>query len=58
MTETPDRRITALTDPEVTSSGHRLAWLASDPDGIPVGSAFLRLFTREGQDPSSRRSTN
>jgi GNAT superfamily N-acetyltransferase len=42
-------RITPLTDPERGSAGHRLAWLASDPDGIPVGSAFLRLFTRPGQ---------
>ncbi|MFG3054563.1 GNAT family N-acetyltransferase [Kitasatospora sp. NPDC048239] len=43
-------RITALTDPETGPSGHRLAWLASDADGIPVGSAFLRLFTRPGQE--------
>ncbi|MFE5614924.1 GNAT family N-acetyltransferase [Streptomyces sp. NPDC056470] len=42
-------RITALTDPEETSSSRRLAWLASDADGRPVGSAFLRLFTKEGQ---------
>ncbi|MER7000959.1 GNAT family N-acetyltransferase [Streptomyces sp. NPDC000410] len=42
-------RITALTDPEETSAGRRLAWLASGPDGRPVGSAFLRLFTKEGQ---------
>ncbi|MFI9330099.1 GNAT family N-acetyltransferase [Kitasatospora sp. NPDC052868] len=43
-------RITALTDPETGPSGHRLAWLASDADGIPLGSAFLRLFTRPGQE--------
>ncbi|GAA2800861.1 GNAT family N-acetyltransferase [Kitasatospora aburaviensis] len=43
-------RITALTDPDVGPSGYRLAWLASDTDGIPVGSAFLRLFTRPGQE--------
>ncbi|MFD3700827.1 GNAT family N-acetyltransferase [Streptomyces sp. NPDC058646] len=42
-------RITALTDPDETSSSRRLAWLASDADGSPVGSAFLRLFTKEGQ---------
>ncbi|MFF9910019.1 GNAT family N-acetyltransferase [Streptomyces sp. NPDC013457] len=42
-------RITALTDPEESSSSRRLAWLASEADGRPVGSAFLRLFTREGQ---------
>jgi len=43
-------RITPLTDPETTPSSRRLAWLASDAEGVPVGSAFLRLFTREGQD--------
>jgi GNAT superfamily N-acetyltransferase len=42
-------RITALTDPDISPSSHRLAWLASGADGIPVGSAFLRLFTRTGQ---------
>ncbi|MEV6331335.1 GNAT family N-acetyltransferase [Streptomyces sp. NPDC051909] len=42
-------RITALTDPEETPAGRRLAWLAADPDGHPVGSAFLRLFTKDGQ---------
>ncbi|MET9610054.1 GNAT family N-acetyltransferase [Streptomyces sp. NPDC006512] len=42
-------RITALTDPEETSSSRRLAWLASDADGSPVGSASLRLFTQDGQ---------
>ncbi|WP_327365622.1 GNAT family N-acetyltransferase [Streptomyces sp. NBC_01217] len=43
-------RITALTDPDRTGASHRLAWLASDPDGSPTGSAFLRVFTREGQN--------
>ncbi|MFI8951008.1 GNAT family N-acetyltransferase [Streptomyces sp. NPDC053750] len=43
-------RITALADPERTSSGYRLAWLASRDDGDPLGSAFLRVFTRAGQD--------
>ncbi|WP_078916324.1 GNAT family N-acetyltransferase [Streptomyces viridochromogenes] len=42
--------ITALTDPDRTSSGYRLAWLAGGDDGEPLGSAFLRVFTREGQD--------
>jgi GNAT superfamily N-acetyltransferase len=42
--------LTALTDPDRTASGHRLAWLASDPTGIPVGSAFLRLITSPGQE--------
>ena len=42
-------RITPLTDPEPSPSSHRLAWLASDADGNPVGTAFLRLFTRPGR---------
>ncbi|MFF4351130.1 GNAT family N-acetyltransferase [Streptomyces sp. NPDC001530] len=43
-------RITPLTDPEPTPSSRRLAWLASGTEGAPVGSAFLRLFTKEGQE--------
>jgi GNAT superfamily N-acetyltransferase len=43
-------RITALIDPDVSPSNHRLVWLASDTDGIPVGTAFLRVFTRTGQN--------
>ncbi|MEU0433896.1 GNAT family N-acetyltransferase [Streptomyces sp. NPDC006290] len=43
-------RITPLTDPGATASSRRLAWLASDAEGVPLGSAFLRLFTTEGQD--------
>ena len=43
-------RITALTDPDGDLSSYRLAWLASDTHGIPVGVAFLRLFTRTGQE--------
>jgi GNAT superfamily N-acetyltransferase len=43
-------RITPLTDPDHGAAARRLAWLASDGAGIPVGSAFLRLFTRDGQD--------
>jgi GNAT superfamily N-acetyltransferase len=39
-----------LVDPEQTPSSRRVAWLASDDDGAPVGSAFLRLFTKPGQD--------
>ncbi len=42
-------RITALVDPEITPAFRRLAWLASAEDGVPVGSAFLRLFTGAGQ---------
>lgn len=41
--------ITALVDVDESPSSHRLVWLASGADGIPVGSAFLRLFTRTGQ---------
>ncbi|KAB8182989.1 GNAT family N-acetyltransferase [Nonomuraea phyllanthi] len=41
--------ITPLTDPRPTSAGRRLAWLATADTGVPVGSAFLRLFTRAGQ---------
>ncbi|MCO5998812.1 GNAT family N-acetyltransferase [Actinoallomurus rhizosphaericola] len=43
-------RITALIDPDTDPSHRRLAWLASDADDAPVGSAFLRLFTAAGQD--------
>ncbi|MFG2486173.1 hypothetical protein ACGFSI_25885 [Streptomyces virginiae] len=42
-------RITPLTDPADTPRTRRLAWLASDADSIPVGTAFLRLFTDPGQ---------
>lgn len=59
-------QITALTDPDRTPTSYRLAWLASDADSVPVGSAFLRLFTAPGQDhlgeleitvhPESRRT--
>jgi GNAT superfamily N-acetyltransferase len=43
-------RLVPLVDPEQTPSSRRVAWLASDDGGVPVGSAFLRLFTRPGQD--------
>jgi GNAT superfamily N-acetyltransferase len=43
-------RICPLTDPESGPSSRRLVLLASGADGAPVGSAFLRLFTREGQE--------
>ncbi|MFL6053455.1 MAG: GNAT family N-acetyltransferase [Actinoallomurus sp.] len=42
--------ITHLTDPAAGPSGHRIAWLASDTEGIPLGSAFLRVLTRPGQE--------
>ncbi|WP_405726643.1 GNAT family N-acetyltransferase [Streptomyces sp. NBC_00028] len=43
-------RIVPLADPAPGPSSRRLAWLASAADGAPVGSAFLRLFTKEGQE--------
>ncbi|MEV1178002.1 GNAT family N-acetyltransferase, partial [Nonomuraea sp. NPDC049784] len=43
-------RIIPLTDPQPAPSSRRLAWLAALPTGVPAGSAFLRLFTRAGQD--------
>ena len=42
--------ITPLTDPAHGPNSRRLAWLASDADSIPVGTAFLRLFTDPGQE--------
>ncbi|MFC8721527.1 GNAT family N-acetyltransferase [Kitasatospora sp. NPDC057198] len=42
-------RLTALTDPAESPSARRLAWLAAAPDGTPLGSAFLRLFTSPNQ---------
>ncbi|MEV0411415.1 GNAT family N-acetyltransferase [Streptomyces sp. NPDC050448] len=43
-------RITPLTDPAHGPNSRRLAWLASDADSIPIGTAFLRLFNSPGQD--------
>ncbi|MCE7003739.1 GNAT family N-acetyltransferase [Kibdelosporangium philippinense] len=58
--------ITPLTDPNHGLASYRLAWLASDTAGVPVGSAFLRMFTAAGQNhlaelsltvhPASRRN--
>lgn len=42
-------RITTLVDSEDSFDGWRLAWGASDVDGVPVGSAHLRLYTRPAQ---------
>ena len=39
-----------LADPERSDASHRLAWLAADESGFPLGTAFLRLFTRAGQN--------
>ncbi|MDI2127852.1 GNAT family N-acetyltransferase [Yinghuangia seranimata] len=40
--------LTALADPDESSSSRRLAWLAADA-GVPVGTAFLRLLLKGGQ---------
>ncbi|MEV6486332.1 GNAT family N-acetyltransferase [Streptomyces sp. NPDC051576] len=42
-------RVIPLVDPESGPSSRRLLWLAQDADGVPVGSASLRLFLKEGQ---------
>lgn len=42
-------RITSPAESEDHFDGWRLAWLASDVDGVAVGSARLRLFTRSAQ---------
>ncbi|WP_132157724.1 GNAT family N-acetyltransferase [Kribbella antiqua] len=42
-------RLTPLTDPDYRPFSRRLAWLAADADGNPVGSAFLRLNSRPTQ---------
>ncbi|MFG1813994.1 GNAT family N-acetyltransferase [Kribbella sp. NPDC049174] len=40
-------RLTPLTDPDFRPFSRRIAWLAADGDGNPVGSAFLRLNSRD-----------
>ncbi|MDT0457371.1 GNAT family N-acetyltransferase [Streptomyces sp. DSM 41527] len=42
--------LTPLTDPARGPHSRRLAWLASDTGSLPVGTAFLRLFTAPGQE--------
>ncbi|MGW7435131.1 N-acetyltransferase family protein [Streptomyces sp. NPDC054849] len=49
MTAETEIVLAALAEPEETSSGRRLVWLAAGPDGRPLGSASLRLFSRDGQ---------
>jgi len=39
--------LTALTDPDYRPFSRRIAWLAADGAGNPVGSAFLRLHSRD-----------
>ncbi|TDD16631.1 GNAT family N-acetyltransferase [Kribbella turkmenica] len=41
--------LTPLTDPDFRPFSRRIAWLATDADGNPVGSAFLRLNGRQSQ---------
>ena len=36
-----------LTDPDFKPFSRRIAWLAAEADGTPVGSAFLRLHSRK-----------
>ena len=43
-------RLVPLTVAESSDASRRLAWLAVHPSGHPLGSAFLRLFSREGQE--------
>lgn len=43
-------RVVPLTDPDRSATSRRLVWLASGGDGSPVGAAFLRLFSRAGQE--------
>ncbi len=51
-------QIVPLADPHPGASSRRLVWLASGGDGVPVGSAFLRLFEREGQDHLAELEVN
>ncbi|MEV6271878.1 GNAT family N-acetyltransferase [Kribbella sp. NPDC051936] len=40
-------RVIPLTDPDFKPFSRRIAWLAAEADGTPVGSAFLRLHSRK-----------
>ncbi|NIK59455.1 GNAT family N-acetyltransferase [Kribbella shirazensis] len=40
-------RLIPLTDPDYRPLSRRIAWLAAQGDGTPVGSAFLRLDSRK-----------
>ncbi|MBV7697863.1 GNAT family N-acetyltransferase [Streptomyces sp. TRM70350] len=51
-------RITPLTDPDRGPFSRRLAWLASEAGGAPVGSAFLRLPTGPGQEHQGELELN
>ncbi|MGW4538488.1 GNAT family N-acetyltransferase [Streptomyces chartreusis] len=43
-------RITPLTEPDHGPRSRSLVWLASDAASIPLGTAFLRLYTDPGQE--------
>jgi GNAT superfamily N-acetyltransferase len=43
-------QLTPLTDPDYRPFSRRVAWLASDADGNPVGSAYLRLISKATQE--------
>ncbi len=51
-------RLTALADPAPLAHTRRLTWLASDPDGTPLGAATLALFTSTGQAHLSSLTLN
>ncbi|MFD5563452.1 GNAT family N-acetyltransferase [Kitasatospora griseola] len=51
-------RLTALTDAVPAALSRRLTWLASTPDGTPLGSAVLSLFTSPGQAHLSALTLN
>lgn len=42
-------KVTPLTDPDYRPFSRRLAWLAADDDGNPVGSAYLRIYSKSTQ---------
>jgi GNAT superfamily N-acetyltransferase len=43
-------KITAWTDPQPGTSSYRMAWIATSPDGHPVATATLRVFTVAGAE--------
>lgn len=51
-------RLTPLTDPDFRPFSRRIGWLAADPDGNPVGSAFLRLNSRKTQEHLAELEVN
>ncbi|WP_073810692.1 GNAT family N-acetyltransferase [Kitasatospora sp. CB01950] len=51
-------RLTLLTDPALLAHSRRLTWLASAPDGTPLGTAVLGLFTSSDQAHLSSLTLN